>query len=221
MRGERVDHLLGRLGVCARGDVRRWIADGRVVGRAGAVRHDDRVDPADITVDGAPLLAPGGLLLVLNKPAGVVCSASMGEGERVIDLVPDVFRRPSLQPVGRLDRDTTGVLVLTDRGDWNHAWTHPRRHVEKVYVATLDAPVGSEHVAAFAAGLVLGDGPCRPAHLEPDGSVARVTLSEGRHHQVKRMFAAVRREVLSLHRERFGAWTLDGLSAGACRQVTP
>jgi 16S rRNA pseudouridine516 synthase len=222
MKPERLDHLLARLGLCPRRLVRRAVRDGRVEVDGRTPAFDARVDPEQVRWDGAPLLAPDGLVVLLHKPAGTVTTASEAEGPRAIDCVPAAWRRPALQPVGRLDRDTTGALLFTDRGDYNHAWTHPRRHVEKVYVARLDRPADDAVAAAFARGLVLSDGPCRPAPVDvlADGS-ARVTLTEGRSHQVKRMFEAVGRTVLSLHRERFGPYALDGLPPGACRTVVP
>jgi 16S rRNA pseudouridine516 synthase len=122
--------------------------------------------------------------------------------------------------VGRLDKDTSGLLLLTDDGALVHRLTSPKHQVDKVYVATLDAEVTEGVVAAFAAGLMLDDGPAAGALLRVRApGVAEVTLTEGRYHQVRRMFAACGLQVTALHRERFGQWTLDGLAPGAWRAL--
>ncbi len=222
MKPERLDHLLSRIGVCSRREVGRVVREGRVTVAGAVVKFDAKVDPQAVWVDGVPIEAPDGLLILLHKPRGVVCTHATNEGPRVFDLIPAAWRRRDLTTVGRLDQDTTGALLLTDRGDWVHAWAHPKRHVEKVYVVTVDRPVDEAGVASFARGLVLADGPCRPCVLEfVDEFVVRLTLTEGRHHQVKRMFAKVGREVVALHRESFGLYGVLDLDEGLCRRVEP
>ena len=160
---------------------------------------------------------------MLHKPTGCVCSHDPAEGPRVYDLLPPrwLHRNPPLTSVGRLDKDTSGLLLLTDLGEWVHRWTSPRHHVEKCYEATLDRPAAPEWIPLFASGglLLAGDkDPCLPATLEIlDGCHARLTLTEGRFHQVRRMFEAVGAMVTQLHRSRFGNYTLGDLAPGEHR----
>ena len=135
--------------------------------------------------------------------------------------VPEL-QKQGLFPVGRLDKDTTGLLLLTTDGELNHRLLAPARHVDKTYLATLDKPVGDKEVAVFASGLSLSDFEAAPADLTPlPDNQARVTIHEGKFHQVKRMFAAVEREVLTLHRETFGSLVLDeALPCGQWRELT-
>jgi 16S rRNA pseudouridine516 synthase len=131
-------------------------------------------------------------------------------------------RDPALSTVGRLDKETTGLVLVTDDGALVHRLTSPRHQVEKVYVATLDGEVTEELIAAFARGLELDDGPAAPAMVKARAPrVAEVTLHEGRYHQVRRMFAACGRLVTGLHRERLGPWTLEGLAEGQWRVQEP
>lgn len=224
MRPARLDQLLARCGLASRREAAALCRAGRVsvagVPEPAAAR---RVDPAAVTVDGAPIEAPDGLLALFHKPAGCVCSHETRDGLRIYDALPERWlrRHPPVTSVGRLDRDTTGVLLLTDVGALVQRWTSPRHKIEKVYEAELDRAPDPAWAPLFAAGTLRLDddpAPCLPARLElPGGHVARLTLTEGRFHQVKRMFAAVGATVLRLHRPRFGAFTLDGLAPGAWR----
>jgi 16S rRNA pseudouridine516 synthase len=186
---------------------------------------DQKVAIAELLIDGAPIEHPHGILAVLHKPAGVVCSTDEREGANVFELVPHRWhdRNPAITTIGRLDRDTTGVLLLTDQGELVQRWTSPRHKVPKVYEVTLDKPVDPALVALFASGTLHLDGesaPCAPAVLEPGvGTDVRLTLTEGRFHQVKRMFAAHRYLVTRLHRSRFGDYDLQGLAPGEWRLV--
>jgi 16S rRNA pseudouridine516 synthase len=183
----------------------------------------ERVDPGGVRVDGEAVEGADGLLVAWHKPAGVVCSRGDGEGRSVYELLPERWsrRNPAVTTVGRLDRDTTGLLLVTDLGVWVHRWTSPRHHVEKVYEVTLDGPGEASWVERFASGKLMLEGedkPCLPARLEWVGEVqARLHLTEGRFHQVKRMFAAMGRNVVRLHRSRFGPYELGDLAEGAWR----
>ncbi len=220
----RVDQLLSRFGYCSRREAAAWVRAGRVR-VAGTVVGDasQRVAPEAAEVDGAPVDAPGGLLVLLHKPLGMVCSHDEREGPSVYDLVPAQWRRrnPAVTSVGRLDKDSSGLLLLTDVGEWVHRWTSPRRHVEKTYEVTVQGSLKPEHVGVFAGGTLRLPGesvPCLPARLEIlSAHEARVHLTEGRFHQVRRMFVAVGLEVVRLHRPRFGPYTLDDLAPGAWR----
>jgi len=184
-----------------------------------------RVHIASVLVDGAPVEFPDGLLVLFHKPAGVVCSHEVGEGPRVYDLLPDRWnhRNPPVSSVGRLDKDATGLLVLTDAGDWIHRWTSPRHHVPKRYEVAVDSDLNPVCVERFASGTLLLDGesePCRPAHLEILGPrEARIELTEGRYHQVKRMFGSQGARVVRLHRTHFGPFALEDLPEGHWRAV--
>lgn len=223
----RLDQLLGALGYCSRKEAAALCAAGRVTVAGRAVTDASaRVDGTQVQLDGAPLEFPDGLLVVLHKPVGVVCSHDPREGRRVYDLLPARWlrREPKVTTVGRLDKDTSGVLLVTDQGALVQRLTSPRRHVDKEYVATLDGEVTEDLVRAFAAGLELREGGellrCLPATVAAAGpGKARVTLQEGKYHQVRRMFAACGRQVLALERARFGEWTLDGLAPGEWRAV--
>jgi 16S rRNA pseudouridine516 synthase len=226
----RLDQLLANLGYCSRREARAWVEDGRVTVRGRpAEDSSQKADPADVRIDGEAPDHPGGLLLLLHKPAGMVCSHAAAEGPRVYDLLPPRWQRrnPSVTSVGRLDQDTTGALLLTDQTGMVHRLTSPRHKVPKVYRAGLDREVpGAEAgdlVRLFAAGsLVLADEdePCLPAELRwRDPRTAELTLTEGRYHQVKRMFASRGLTVVSLHRERFGSLAIDDLPAGQWREL--
>jgi 16S rRNA pseudouridine516 synthase len=223
----RIDRLLGNLGYGTRKDAQRLAKSGRVAVGGEVVTDATRsVDPETVTLDGEPLDAPLGLLVALHKPVGYVCSHSDREGPRVFDLLPEQWLRRSPLPttVGRLDKDSSGLVLVTDDGALVHALTSPRRHVEKRYVVTLDRSPGADLarlVEQFASGTLLLRGeetPCRPAVLEAlDESTYAVLLTEGRHRQVRRMFANLSYEVASLVRTHIGDYTLDGLAEGEWR----
>lgn len=218
----RLDQLLSSLGYCSRREAQALCDQGRVT-LAGAAVDDasQRVDPALVQLDQAPLEFPHGLLVMLNKPVGLVCSHDPREGPRVYDLLPERWqhRDPKVTTIGRLDKDTSGLLLFTDQGQLVQRLTSPRHHVDKVYLATLDREATPAMIEAFAAGLELQEEGERvktlPALLRPVGDRrAEVTLREGRYHQVRRMFAAVGAHVVALERTGFGDWSLGELAPG-------
>ena len=177
-------------------------------------------------IDGQPLDPVPGLVMLLNKPLGMTCSRKE-EGVLVYDILPERWRRrdPAISTIGRLDKQTSGLLLLTDDGDLLHRVISPRRHVAKVYLATLARPlVGTEAEVFAAGGLVLEgeDKPLAPAVLEVISPMqARLTVTEGRYHMVRRMFAAVGNHVEALHRERMGQLALpEDLAPGDWRLAT-
>lgn len=222
----RLDQLLANLGYCSRREARGWIQAGRVTVR-GTVNDDfgAKADPADVRVDGEPLDQPDGLLLLLHKPVGLVCSHEIREGPTVYSLLPPRWRErnPPVTSIGRLDKDTSGLLLLTDRSELVHRLTSPKHKVPKVYRATLGADLSAALIPLFASGtLVLPDEktPCAPAELKILSTrEAELTLTEGRYHQVRRMFASQGLEVLALHRARFGHLELGDLPAGRWREL--
>lgn len=222
----RLDRVLANLGYGSRRDVRRVILDGRVFVRGEVVRDETRkVDAHEVTVDGKALDHPDGIVVMLHKPTGVVCSHDEGEGPTVFELLPERWssRNPRVESVGRLDKDSSGLLLLTDDHQLLHRLTSPRHHVPKRYEVELDDDLPDGIVERFAAGTLLLAGdpdPCRPAELEPTGPrSAAVVLTEGRYHQVRRMFAACGRTVVALHRSHVGDLALGDLAPGAWVEV--
>lgn len=225
---ERLDKVLARLGCGSRREIRDWVRNRRVTVDGVAAKDPGQpVDPEDQTlaVDGVAVAYTRHLHLLLHKPAGVITTTASGRQPTVLDLVPERWRRPGLHPVGRLDKDTEGLLLLTTDGTLTHCLLAPRRHVEKEYYCRLDGPVGPAEVAAFLGGITLEGGEvCRPALLRPgpNPGEATVIITEGMYHQVKRMFAAHQRRVEYLKRLRLGPLRLDpALTPGALRELTP
>ena len=208
-----VKHL-ANLGYGSRKQVAWMFREGRITNAVGEVLYADDI-PAheDIRVDGEPLDPPPGLLLMLHKPVGVPCSIK-DVGRVVYDLLPPRFRvrSPVLSTVGRLDRETSGLLLLTDDGQLLHRIISPKSKLPKVYVAQLAQDLRGDEAFTFASGSLLLEGertPLMPAETEVlDAHSVRLTLHEGRYHQVRRMFAAVGNHVEALHRERVGGLTL-------------
>jgi 16S rRNA pseudouridine516 synthase len=217
--------VIANLGYGSRKDVTALFREGRVTDDAGEVLYtDDERDHADVRLDGEPLDPAPGLLVALHKPVGYTCSTK-DPGRVVYDLLPPRWRRrdPLLSPVGRLDRDTSGLLLLTDDGALLHRITSPRSHLAKVYEATLAADLRGDEVALFAAGTLLLEGESKallPAELEVLASrQVRLTLHEGRYHQARRMFAAVGNHVAALHRVAIGGMDLAGIAPGQWRRL--
>lgn len=223
----KLDKLLGVLGYGSRREVQGWIRAGRVTDVDGVRLSADSAVPHDrVRLDGEPLDPPAPLVIALHKPVGFTCSTS-DPGATVYELLPARFlrRRPVISPVGRLDKDTSGLLLLTDDGDLLHRLIHPRHGAAKVYEVTLDRPLDGTEVERFAAGDLMLRGetePLRPAGMEVTGPrSARLTLHEGRYHQVRRMFAAVGNHVLGLHRRAVGGlWLPTDLAEGTWRALT-
>jgi 16S rRNA pseudouridine516 synthase len=217
--------LIANLGYGTRKDVAAMFRAGMITDAAGEVLYaDDQVAHDAIRIDGEPLDPPAGLLLMLHKPVGYTCSTK-DPGRIVYDLLPPRFRlrSPLLSTVGRLDRDTSGLLLLTDDGALLHRIVSPKAHLPKVYEAALASDLRGDEGALFASGTLVLEAentPLAPARLEAvDPRLAHLTLIEGRYHQVRRMFAAVGNHVLSLHRSRIGGLALDDLPAGQWRAL--
>lgn len=226
---ERLDKILASQGVGSRKEAGLLIRRGLVqVNGAVVSRPEKKADPErdKITVEGKELRFQRHLYLMMNKPAGVVSASRDFREKTVVDLVPETLARRDLFPAGRLDRDTTGLLILTDDGDFAHQMLSPKKHVYKLYEATVDGPVGEPEIARFEAGVVLEDGTaCLPARLSVVSAgpswKTLVEIREGKYHQVKKMFLAVNRKVLRLKRVRIGGLELDKtLKEGECRELT-
>jgi 16S rRNA pseudouridine516 synthase len=184
-----------------------------------------RVEPAEVGIDGGPLDHPGELLILLNKPVGRVCSHAPAEGPSVFGLLPERWQRrnPPVTSVGRLDKETTGLLLLTDCSALVHRLTSPRNKVPKTYRATLDRELPAEAEGIFSGGRCILPGeeePCAPATLLRIAPlIAEIVVTEGRYHQVRRMFATLGCTVVELHRLRFGDLELGNLAPGEWREL--
>ena len=219
-----VKHL-ANLGYGSRKEVAWMFREGRVTDADGEVLYaDDPLDHGNVRVDGEPLDPPPGLVLMLHKPAGYTCSTK-DKGRIVYDLLPERFRLrdPVLSTVGRLDRETTGLLLMTDDGGLLHRIVSPKSKLAKIYEATLAQDLRGDEAALFASGTLVLESettPLLPARLEVLGPRhARLTLHEGRYHQVRRMFAATGNHVEALHRPQVGGLALDGLPEGQWRAL--
>ena len=210
---ERLDKLLASTGRWSRKEVKDLIRQGRVLsGGHPALRPEEKWDPeeAELTVDGQRVDCAPFVYLMLHKPAGLLSATEDRDQRTVLDLLPEHLRRRGLFPVGRLDKDTEGLLLLTDNGPLGHALLSPKRHVDKVYLAHVDGVVDQSDIEALARGMVLGD-----------GRACLVTLREGKYHQVKRMMAARGKPVTYLKRLSMGPLRLDeGLAPGEWRPLT-
>ncbi len=226
MAQERLDKILASQGLGSRKEVGQWIRRGLVQVNGEVVRRpEQKADPETdaVCLEGKPVTVKKHLYLMMNKPAGVLSAARDPRTPTVVDLLPEPLRRRGLFPAGRLDKDTTGLLLLTDDGDWVHRVISPKSHVYKLYEAVLDAPAEEADAEAFAKGIPLKDFTCLPArlHLPQEGNTARVEVCEGKFHQVKRMFAARGKTVLQLRRLRVGGLWLDpSLKPGEIRELT-
>ena len=223
---ERLDKLLAATGKWSRKEAKALIKAGRVrVGEAYPKGPEDKIEAGTlVTVDGRPIVTEKYVYLMLHKPAGVISSTQDPRERTVLDLLPKDLRRKDLFPVGRLDKDTEGLLLLTNDGELAHRLLSPKYHVDKRYFARVEGTLSQEDAAAFAAGMTLGDGlECLPAGLEllPEAGSCIVTLREGKFHQVKRMLAARGAPVVYLKRLSMGPLTLERtLAPGAHRLLT-
>ena len=228
----RLDRLLANLGYGSRREIQQLVRvgrvelDGKAVSKADMRVAIDQGLPAPLKVDGQPLDPPPGMALMLHKPTGVTCSHKE-TGALVYSLLPSRWRmrEPAISTVGRLDKETSGLLLMTDDGDLLHRIISPRRHVAKRYLATLARPLSGDEGALFASGEMMLEGedkPLAPAVLEPlSPTTAHLTITEGRYHQVRRMFAAVGNHVSALHRDRVGGLDLpDDLEPGRYRLMS-
>ncbi len=217
--------LIANLGYGSRKEVALMFREGRIADPQGEVLYaDDQVELAAIRIDGEPLDPPPGLVLMLHKPVGYTCSTK-DPGRIVYDLLPPRFRlrSPLLSTVGRLDRDTSGLLLMTDDGAMLHRIVSPKSHLPKTYEAELAEPLRGDEAALFASGMLMLESettPLKPAELQVLApNRARLILTEGRYHQARRMFAATGNRVEKLHRAAIGGLGLDGLAAGQWRAL--
>ncbi len=226
---ERLDKLLSNLGYGVRKDVRHWIKEGWItVNGKPAFSPAQKVFSDQVLLEGVALDHPDGLTIIYHKPLGSVCSRKE-DGRLIYANFPErwIDRKPPLSSVGRLDKETSGLLIVTDNGQLNHQLTSPKQHISKTYAVTLDKPVDTSEVERFASGALRLEGddrPCLPAELSIflDATEATLILHEGRYHQVRRMFAAVGNHVIALTRTHIGALSLQNtkLAAGEYNTTT-
>jgi 16S rRNA pseudouridine516 synthase len=227
---ERLDKIISNLGYGSRKDVKSFVKK-RIVEVDGIIVKDNGmlVDPEKsiIKINGEELLYRKYIYLMMNKPDGVISATHDNRDETVIDLLELEHQAFEPFPVGRLDKDTVGLLLLTNDGELNHRLISPKWHVDKVYYAEIDKKVDNKDIIAFKNGITLDDGyKCLEAKLEiltstDDGSNVRIIIQEGKFHQVKRMFEAIDKKVVYLKREEFGGLLLDpDLEEGEYRELT-
>lgn len=224
----RLDRWLATLAYGSRSEVGKLIRAGKVTVDGKTITDPGKNVPetAALTLNGQAVDGRLTRHVLLHKPAGLLTAARDKKQPTVMDLLPPVYAAIGCMPVGRLDKDTTGLLLLTTDGELNHRLLAPGRHVDKTYLATVDGPLDESHVAAFAAGLDLGDFVADPAQLviltsTKEEATATVTVHEGKFHQIKRMFEKCGRTVTALHRHSFGPLSLpEDLPCGSWREVT-
>lgn len=226
---ERLDKLLAGQGLGTRSEVQKMIRSGQVrvdgcICRQPAQKVDGHAQHVEVA--GRPVGYKQHLYIMLNKPAGLLCVSRDPKAPTVMDLLPAAFRRRGLFPAGRLDKDTVGLVLITDDGDFAHRMLSPKALIYKRYQAIIDGRITQAHIAAFAAGTSLSDGMrCLPAGLRilEDGEhpLVEIRIAEGKFHQIKRMFQALGRQVLWLKRVSMGNLELDAsLEEGMCREMT-
>lgn len=222
---ERIDKIIASQGKYSRSEVKALISKKRVIVNGEVIKSSSvKADPntACIVVNGEELSFKKLVYLMLNKPKGYVSATEDRDHQTVLELVPIEFEGRDLFPAGRLDRDTTGLMIITDDGQMAHNILSPKKHVQKIYHVELDIPVTEEMAQGFEEGVELNDGVCKEASLEITGEkTCFVTLKEGRYHQIKRMFGCYGAKVIELHRVAMGNLHLpDDLPEGQCRELT-
>lgn len=221
----RLDKYLSDLGIAGRKELKQIIRSGRVrIDGRSTVLPEMKIDCEKNTVslDGRVLKYSKYHYYMMDKPCGILTATEDGRQKTVLDLVTDEMRRMELFPVGRLDKDTSGLLLLTDDGDFAHRVISPKSSVEKLYYAKVDGIPDKEDVKAFEDGIVLKDGThCLPAKLRPNGDdTCYVTVMEGKYHQVRRMLASRGKTVLELRRLSIGGLKIDvKLDSGGFREL--
>ena len=226
---ERLDKVVSSVCEISRKDARSIIKRGEVA-VDGAVVNDIAVridtDKVKITVGSEDKTYKQFVYIMLNKPKGILSASNDKSRKTVVDLVKADFDRPGLFPAGRLDKDTTGLLIITDDGDFGHKVISPKSFIEKEYIATVDKPITDEDIKTLGQGVTLADGTvCRPAKVQVvsnDRMTISIVITEGKYHEIKRMLGVVGAGVLELHRKRIGGLTLDlSLPSGSYKELLP
>ena len=225
---QRLDQLLTSLGYASRSESKKIIAAGLVTVAGEIIKKSDfKAFHHEVAFQGEPLDPTLSMVILMHKPLGLVCSHDDSEGQLVYSLLPSRWQKrdPKISTIGRLDKETSGLLLLTDDGQLLHRLTSPRHHVAKIYEATLERPLNANVGEIFASGTLMLNGEktaCLPAKLTIiDNTHVTLEITEGRYHQVRRMFAAVGNHLVSLHRCTFGNLTLGDLEVGEYRLIDP
>ena len=223
----RLDKYLAETAQCTRSEAKTLLQKGKVtVNGTLCKKGDTQLRETDVVaVEGRTLAYQKFVYIMLNKPEGVVSASTDKRDTTVVDLLGDAYPRRELFPAGRLDKTSTGFVLLTDDGGFAHDILAPKRHVSKTYTVTLDTPLTAEMKAGFAAGVTLADGtalsPAEVEALTPDGLTVRVLLKQGVYHQIKRMFGVYGAGVNALHRDAIGGLALDAaLAPGQWRELS-
>ena len=224
-KSERIDKIISSQGKYSRKEVKKLISSHKVLLNGEIVKSSDvkvNVGNDEIVIEGIKLNVKRKIYLVLNKPQGYVSATTDKRDKTVLELVPEEFNKRNLFPAGRLDKNTTGLMIITDDGELAHNILSPKKHVKKSYKVTLDIDATEDMIEKFNNGIELNDGICKPAEMKIIGSnVAIVTLREGRYHQIKRMFGCCGAKVIELHRISIGNLSLpNDLKEGECRELT-
>lgn len=222
---ERLDKIISSQTKYTRKEIKELIKKKRVlVNNEIALKSDIKVDSTSniIVIDGEVLKFKKNIYLMLNKPKGYVSATEDKIDKTVLDLVPSEYSHRNLFPAGRLDKDTTGLMIITDDGEFAHNILSPQKHIKKTYKVTIDIPLTNEMVLGFKNGVMLNDGECKTATLKIISEyVGIVTLTEGRYHQIKRMFGCFKAKVVELERISMGNFTIPAnLKLGECREFT-
>ena len=222
---ERLDKIIATQTGYSRKEVKDLIKQKRVrVNNEIISKSEIKVDSErdKIVIDESEIKIKKHIYLILNKPKGYISATEDRSMKTVLDLVPKQYLHRNLFPAGRLDRDTTGLMLITDDGEFAHNILSPKKHIKKIYNVTIDLPVNQEMVNGFKRGVMLNDGECKSANLEITGTnTAVVTLTEGRYHQIKRMFGCYGAKVVELQRIGMGNFKLpNNLKLGECREIT-
>ena len=221
---ERIDKIIAAQTEYSRKDVKKMISqkkievDGKIIKSADEKINENAV----IKISGKELNIKKNIYLILNKPKGYISATEDKNMKTVLDLVPEKYQHRALFPAGRLDKDTTGMMIITDDGKFAHNILSPKKHIKKKYNVTIDIPVTKEMITGFERGIQLNDGECKKALLEITGEyTADVTITEGRYHQIKRMFGCYGAKVIELNRVQMGEFILpSNLKLGQCREIT-
>ena len=222
---ERLDKVISEQTEYSRKDIKRLVSSKKVLLNGNIVLKSDikiDINKDKIVIDGVELSYQKNVYLILNKPQGYISATEDRTQKTVLDLIDEKYLHREMFPAGRLDKDTTGMMIITDDGIFAHNILSPKKHIKKIYEVTLDIPVTNEMKVGFEKGIELNDGVCKTAKLEILGEYeARVTLTEGRYHQIKRMFGCFGGKVIKLHRICMGALYLPkDLNEGESRELT-
>lgn len=221
---ERIDKIIGAQTEYSRKDVKKLVLQKRVKLNGELVlKSDIKIDETNdiITIDGNEINVVKNVYLILNKPAGYISATEDKSQKTVLDLIDEKYSHRELFPAGRLDKDTTGMMIITDDGVFAHNILAPKKHISKTYEVEIDIPVTKDMVKGFENGVELNDGVCKKASLEITGEyTAIVILTEGRYHQIKRMFGCFGAKVTKLHRVAMGGLKLPkNLNEGESREL--